>query len=374
MSISNVRNQSNYAALQNLFKIQSSNASQSKTGNSDPLAGVYSQLSSRYDDLLTISPEALKKLGPQTPMTEGASDGSDRKPYGSGQRMMSPADHAEYVKNNPDGNTIYERQNAEARAKFWAQVEADNPGVHHDTGEKNIDMIKAAMTKTSDTYYKHYKTPESLDQFTAQIQDRMNIIFKHEGIVLRDDEKFNITISQKTFMAGGQEHVREVYSIDGLEDKEKQAKIEFAINIGHVIEGKTFGMSNQSIKSAYYMNSDYAKDSDTYRETQHRGYLIDLKDRLGDMSDLAGVPIDFKTLHIDEDGKFQGYPKELEWVFTGDFSKAPSHFDDINKIQFSTQVLHPIREFLAAGYYNIPEMSREDVTFSFSNKEGLVAL
>lgn len=221
-------------------------------------------------------------------------------------------------------------------------------GRHHDTGETFHDY---RIRKLGILYGETEQLPEvtSLEQFHHNIEAGIQKILEHENITLSDEEAIQITIDEKT----------KKYRVSGLKDREKQQKIQLALNSEHVIDGQF--RSTGSLYTLHNTKSEYVQSAPDYKTARYRENLIATKNHMrNQLRNAAGKEVDLHDFYLDSEGNIKGYPKELAWVF----ETRPSGIRGAE----AESIRHYLRPLLREGVDNIPDFSPADVDFTYSNQ------
>jgi hypothetical protein len=103
--------------------------------------------------------------------------------------------------------------------------------------------------------------------------------------------------------------------VSGLKDGAQAKKLEDSLNAN--ISTRLF---DHTIKKPLYLNSDYTGAGTAFYDILNRASLVDLKATASEsVMNKTGTYMDFSQLYRTEDGKIAGYPKELSWIFEGNY-------------------------------------------------------
>jgi hypothetical protein len=379
MNVIRINNGESYAML--LRSLSSGAQSNNKRVSLEETL-IKSQTTVNGFDVLTLSPEAMKKLGSggngnqeinwldyAAPVSEAAKQRmANRQPIGSGAPMLTEEGRALYEKMNPPKPAPYSEEWFAAKQaeqdQYDKNLHADDGWRHHDNGMTRYEFYKAyhSMTATSDTYYKHYNGAQSMEESEWQLMDNINIILQHEGITLNDNEKLTVTTQKKADGSYG-------YVFVGIEDEAKLKKIQTAFSDSHVIDGKIMGFDLDQFSNRHLLNSAWVQEGETFSEMQERAYAIRVKDGI-ERANSMFAEFDFSKLKKNEDGTYEGYPPRFEWLFKGQYDKNPpaSNTGAITMLQIANNILPTIDLMLKYGYDNILAYDKGSVNVTISNK------
>ncbi len=260
-------------------------------------------------------------------------------------------------------NTTTSNANSTSRIREWARVSKPE-GLDSTKQTKEIpvnnEFLKARISGSS----LKVDLPKSVDEYT----DNFKGVIAHEldrlGITLGEDESLEIGIDENALI-----------HITGLKDDSKARALEDELNTVRAVSTKD-GSSKMVVKNMYatsfYINSDYAKSTTSFAESQSRANLIELKSTMNDfVKKMTGSDIDYSKMKLEDDGTITGYPKELAWIFEKNFNANPTTDAERESYATADSVLRLSKRLLKAGYDNIPDIKGLGTSFSFKNTDFL---
>lgn len=247
----------------------------------------------------------------------------------------------------------------------------ERPGISIDTTAKVYDpSVPKAGIQGKDSWINEFNEgglkvfkPESVADYNDHLRGNLTTVMERLGYSLGDGEELTISIGADNLI-----------TVSGFKDSAKSKALFKEMNTARAISPSGSKMEKSVTKNLYdttfYINSSYAKEADDFSQARTRADLIRLKNTASDtVCNLTGVDLDFAKLYRDDEGRVQGYPDELGWIFRGEYNQAPQSDTDKQRYGTARSIGSIVNRLLDAGYDAIPEVGELGVSFIYG-KDG----